>query len=90
MLCLGSYTHYGQFRGPLNSKFRFGRQNVSGKEVSNTFKGSVLKQRKSRKRRRYPRRSRDDIFEFLTEVKRKIEIDEQDEDKLIQELEIKI
>ena len=32
----------------------------------------------------------DDIFEFLTEVKRKIEIDEQDEDKLIQELEIKI
>ena len=42
------------------------------------------------RRRRYPRRSRDDIFEFLTEVKRKIEIDEQDEDKLIQELEIKI
>lgn len=79
---------YGQFRGPLNSKFRFGLQNVSGKEVSNTFKGSVLEQRKSRKRRRYPRLSRD-IFEFLTEVKRKIEIDEQDQDDLIKDLEIK-
>ena len=77
-------------QGPLNSKFRFVCQNVSRKEVSNTFEGSVLKQRKSRKCRRYPRLLRDEIFEFLTEVKRKIEIDEQDEDKLIQELGIKI
>ena len=33
---------------------------------------------------------REMISEFLNEVKRKIEIDEQDEDNLIQELEIKI